>query len=72
MSGDVSAAPSLPELLGFVGRTFGAGAALTAAVYVLRRVCSAMAWKSGGSSHAELVHNLRSEWGGGEGVEGGG
>lgn len=62
MPGDVRAAPpSLPEVVGFIGRTVCAGAALTAAVYLLRKVCSIMAWKSGGSSHAELVNNLRSK-----------
>lgn len=62
MSGDVPAAPpSALEVVSFVGRTVGAGAALTAAVYLLRKVCLIMAWKSGGASHAELVNNLRSE-----------
>uniref|UniRef100_A0A3Q2PNH6 Protein-L-isoaspartate(D-aspartate) O-methyltransferase n=1 Tax=Fundulus heteroclitus TaxID=8078 RepID=A0A3Q2PNH6_FUNHE len=60
MSGDVSAAPPSPlEVVGFIGKTVGAGAALTAAVYLLRKVCLIMAWKSGGASHAELVNNLR-------------
>ncbi|XP_024912619.1 protein-L-isoaspartate(D-aspartate) O-methyltransferase isoform X1 [Cynoglossus semilaevis] len=68
MSGDVPAAPqpqpqqqqpSLLEVASFLAKTFGAGAALTAAVYLLRRVCLIMAWKSGGASHAELVNNLR-------------
>lgn len=62
MSGDVSAAPPSPlEVASFIGKTVGAGAALTAAVYLLRKVCLIMAWKSGGASHAELVTNLRSE-----------
>lgn len=62
MPGDVSAAPpSALEVVSFLGKTFGAGAALTAAVYVLRKVCLIMAWKSGGASHAELVNNLRSK-----------
>uniref|UniRef100_A0AAQ5YX31 Protein-L-isoaspartate O-methyltransferase n=1 Tax=Amphiprion ocellaris TaxID=80972 RepID=A0AAQ5YX31_AMPOC len=61
MSGDVSAAPpSALEVVSFIGKTVGAGAALTAAVYLLRKVCLIMAWKSGGASHAELVNNLRS------------
>ncbi|XP_044024279.1 protein-L-isoaspartate(D-aspartate) O-methyltransferase isoform X1 [Siniperca chuatsi] len=60
MSGDVSAAPpSALEVVSFIGKTVGAGAALTAAVYLLRKVCLIMAWKSGGASHAELVNNLR-------------
>lgn len=62
MSGDVSAAPPSPlEVVSFIGKTVGAGAALTAAVYLLRKVCLIMAWKSGGASHAELVNNLRSK-----------
>lgn len=61
MSGDVSAPPSPLEVASFIGKTVGAGAALTAAVYLLRKVCLIMAWKSGGASHAELVTNLRSE-----------
>eukprot|EP00064_Thunnus_orientalis_P020796 superscaffoldBa00005928_g20944 len=60
MSGDVSAAsPPALEVVSFIGKTVGAGAALTAAVYLLRKVCLIMAWKSGGASHAELVNNLR-------------
>uniref|UniRef100_A0A3B4AI87 Protein-L-isoaspartate(D-aspartate) O-methyltransferase n=1 Tax=Periophthalmus magnuspinnatus TaxID=409849 RepID=A0A3B4AI87_9GOBI len=58
MPGDV-APPSALEVVRFLGQTFGAGAALTAAVYLLRKVCLIMAWKSGGTSHAELVNNLR-------------
>lgn len=62
MSGDVSGAPpSALEVVSFIGKTVGAGAALTAAVYLLRKVCLIMAWKSGGASHAELVNNLRSK-----------
>ncbi len=57
MSGDVSAL----EVVTVVGRAVCAGAALTAALYLIRRVCLIMAWKSGGASHAELVNNLRSE-----------
>lgn len=60
MSRDVSP-PSVLEVVSFIGKTVGAGAALTAAVYLLRRVCLKMAWKSGGASHAELVNNLRSK-----------
>lgn len=62
MPGDVStASPSALEVVSFLGKTVGAGAALTAAVYLLRKVCLIMAWKSGGASHAELVNNLRSK-----------
>ena len=60
-SGAASRPPSAAEVLSFLGRTFGAGAALTVAVYLLHRLCLKMAWKSGGASHAELVNNLRSE-----------
>ncbi|KTG03347.1 hypothetical protein cypCar_00014518 [Cyprinus carpio] len=58
MSGDdVSAL----DVLTLVGRAVCAGAALTAALYLIRRLSLIMAWKSGGASHAELVNNLRSE-----------
>ena len=60
-SGAASQTPSAAEVLSFLGRTFGAGAALTLAVYLLHKLCLKMAWKSGGASHAELVNNLRSE-----------
>uniref|UniRef100_A0A674C7N5 Protein-L-isoaspartate(D-aspartate) O-methyltransferase n=1 Tax=Salmo trutta TaxID=8032 RepID=A0A674C7N5_SALTR len=59
MSRDVSP-PSVLEVVSFIGKGVGAGAALTAALYLLRRVCLIMAWKSGGANHAELVNNLRS------------
>ncbi|XP_064846931.1 protein-L-isoaspartate(D-aspartate) O-methyltransferase-like isoform X1 [Oncorhynchus masou masou] len=58
MSRDVSP-PSVLEVVSFIGKGVGAGAALTAALYLLRRVCLIMAWKSGGANHAELVNNLR-------------
>lgn len=58
MPGDVS----VLEVVTVVGRAVCAGAALTAALYLIRRVCLIMAWKSGGASHAELVNNLRSEF----------
>lgn len=61
MSRDVSP-PSVLEVVSFIGKGVGAGAALTAAVYLLRRVCLIMAWKSGGANHAELVNNLRSKF----------
>ncbi|CAL8316285.1 unnamed protein product [Boreogadus saida] len=54
-----SQTPSAAEVLSFLGSTFGAGAALTLAVYLLHKLCLKMAWKSGGASHAELVNNLR-------------
>ncbi|KAM3932293.1 protein-L-isoaspartate(D-aspartate) O-methyltransferase isoform 1-T1 [Leptodactylus fuscus] len=47
------------EVLGFLGKLLGAVAALKAAEYLLRALCAAMAWKSGGASHSELVGNLR-------------
>nr|XP_033792681.1 protein-L-isoaspartate(D-aspartate) O-methyltransferase isoform X2 [Geotrypetes seraphini] len=43
------------EVVSFLGKLLCAVAAL----YLLRRLCLAMAWKSGGASHAELVQNLR-------------
>ncbi|XP_048842546.1 protein-L-isoaspartate(D-aspartate) O-methyltransferase isoform X2 [Brienomyrus brachyistius] len=58
MSSDVSPADVL-EVVSVVGKAVCAGAALTAALYLIRRVCLMMAWKSGGASHAELVNNLR-------------
>ncbi|XP_029452399.1 protein-L-isoaspartate(D-aspartate) O-methyltransferase isoform X2 [Rhinatrema bivittatum] len=54
-SGDVTAL----EVVSFLGKLLCAVAALKAALYLLRRLCLAMAWKSGGASHAELVQNLR-------------
>lgn len=60
MPGDV-AAPSVWEVVSVLGRVLCAGAALTAALYLIRRVCLIMAWKSGGANQAELVNNLRSE-----------
>lgn len=53
------------EVVSFLGKLLCAVAALKAALYLLRRLCLAMAWKSGGSSHSELIHNLRSESGAG-------
>ncbi|XP_030054342.1 protein-L-isoaspartate(D-aspartate) O-methyltransferase isoform X1 [Microcaecilia unicolor] len=47
------------EVVSFLGKLLCAVAALKAALYLLRRLCLAMAWKSGGASHAELVQNLR-------------
>lgn len=49
------------EVVSFLGKLLCAVAALKAALYLLRRACLAMAWKSGGASHSELIHNLRSE-----------
>ncbi|XP_018599195.2 protein-L-isoaspartate(D-aspartate) O-methyltransferase isoform X1 [Scleropages formosus] len=51
--------PDALEVVSVVGKAVCAGAALTAALYLIRRVCLMMAWKSGGASHAELVNNLR-------------
>ncbi|XP_016851369.1 protein-L-isoaspartate(D-aspartate) O-methyltransferase isoform X3 [Anolis carolinensis] len=54
------AAPvSALEVVSFLGKLLCAVAALKAALYLLRRICLAMAWKSGGASHSELIHNLR-------------
>ncbi|XP_019405637.1 PREDICTED: protein-L-isoaspartate(D-aspartate) O-methyltransferase isoform X2 [Crocodylus porosus] len=58
--GAQEAAPvSALEVVSFLGKLLCAVAALKAALYLLRRVCLAMAWKSGGASHSELIHNLR-------------
>ncbi|XP_015265640.1 PREDICTED: protein-L-isoaspartate(D-aspartate) O-methyltransferase [Gekko japonicus] len=58
--GEEEAAPvSALEVVSFLGKLLCAVAALKAALYLLRRVCLAMAWKSGGASHSELIHNLR-------------
>ncbi|KAF7253680.1 Protein-L-isoaspartate(D-aspartate) O-methyltransferase, partial [Varanus komodoensis] len=60
--GQEEAAPvSALEVVSFLGKLLCAVAALKAALYLLRRVCLAMAWKSGGASHSELIQNLRSE-----------
>ncbi|XP_041108258.1 protein-L-isoaspartate(D-aspartate) O-methyltransferase-like isoform X2 [Polyodon spathula] len=56
-AGDVGA--TALEVVSVVGKAVCAGAALTAALYLIRRVCLTMAWKSGGSCQAELVNNLR-------------
>ncbi|XP_027008289.1 protein-L-isoaspartate(D-aspartate) O-methyltransferase isoform X2 [Tachysurus fulvidraco] len=58
MPSDVPA-PSVWEVVSVLGRALCACAALTAALYLIRRVCLIMAWKSGGASQAELVNNLR-------------
>lgn len=64
--GEEAAPVSALEVVSFLGKLLCAVAALKAALYLLRRVCLAMAWKSGGASHSELIHNLRSEsWAGG-------
>uniref|UniRef100_A0A8D2LXY0 Protein-L-isoaspartate O-methyltransferase n=2 Tax=Varanus komodoensis TaxID=61221 RepID=A0A8D2LXY0_VARKO len=58
--GQEEAAPvSALEVVSFLGKLLCAVAALKAALYLLRRVCLAMAWKSGGASHSELIQNLR-------------
>uniref|UniRef100_A0A493TUU2 Protein-L-isoaspartate(D-aspartate) O-methyltransferase n=1 Tax=Anas platyrhynchos platyrhynchos TaxID=8840 RepID=A0A493TUU2_ANAPP len=57
--GEEAAPVSALEVVSFLGKLLCAVAALKAALYLLRRVCLAMAWKSGGASHAELIHNLR-------------
>ncbi|XP_041325737.1 protein-L-isoaspartate(D-aspartate) O-methyltransferase [Pyrgilauda ruficollis] len=58
--GEEAAPVSALEVVSFLGKLLCAVAALKAALYLLRRVCLAMAWKSGGASHSELIHNLRS------------
>lgn len=70
--GEEAAPVSALEVVSFLGKLLCAVAALKAALYLLRRVCLAMAWKSGGASHSELIHNLRSESAGRAGGLGGG
>uniref|UniRef100_A0A8D0EB28 Protein-L-isoaspartate O-methyltransferase n=1 Tax=Salvator merianae TaxID=96440 RepID=A0A8D0EB28_SALMN len=57
--GEEAAPVTALEVVSFLGKLLCAVAALKAALYLLRRVCLAMAWKSGGASHSELIHNLR-------------
>uniref|UniRef100_A0A7N5P5J3 Protein-L-isoaspartate O-methyltransferase n=1 Tax=Ailuropoda melanoleuca TaxID=9646 RepID=A0A7N5P5J3_AILME len=58
-SGDASGAVTVWEVVSLLGKLLGTVAALKVVLYLLR-VCLAMAWKSGGASHSELIHNLRS------------
>ncbi|XP_063138121.1 protein-L-isoaspartate(D-aspartate) O-methyltransferase isoform X2 [Rattus norvegicus] len=58
-SGDTSGAVTVWEVVSLLGKLLGTVAALKVVLYLLR-VCFAMAWKSGGASHSELIHNLRS------------
>ncbi|XP_040614129.1 protein-L-isoaspartate(D-aspartate) O-methyltransferase isoform X1 [Mesocricetus auratus] len=57
-SGDSSGAVTVWEVVSLLGKLLGTVAALKVVLYLLR-VCFAMAWKSGGASHSELIHNLR-------------
>uniref|UniRef100_A0A8C3VKG3 Protein-L-isoaspartate O-methyltransferase n=1 Tax=Catagonus wagneri TaxID=51154 RepID=A0A8C3VKG3_9CETA len=57
-SGDTSGAVTVWEVVSLLGKLLGTVAALKVVLYLLR-VCLAMAWKSGGASHSELIHNLR-------------
>ncbi|XP_023565919.1 protein-L-isoaspartate(D-aspartate) O-methyltransferase-like [Octodon degus] len=57
-SGDASGAVTVWEVVSLLGKLLGTVAALKVILYVLR-VCLAMALKSGGASHSELIHNLR-------------
>ncbi|XP_076782933.1 protein-L-isoaspartate(D-aspartate) O-methyltransferase isoform X9 [Arvicanthis niloticus] len=57
-SGDTSGAVTVWEVVSLLGKLLGTVAALKVVLYLLR-VCFAMAWKSGGASHSELIHNLR-------------
>lgn len=59
-SGDTSGAVTVWEVVSLLGKLLGTVAALKVVLYLLR-VCFAMAWKSGGASHSELIHNLRSK-----------
>lgn len=58
--GGASRAVTVWEVVSFFGKLLGIAAALKVLLYLLR-VCLAMAWKSGGASHSELIHNLRSK-----------
>uniref|UniRef100_A0AC11EB74 Protein-L-isoaspartate (D-aspartate) O-methyltransferase n=1 Tax=Ovis aries TaxID=9940 RepID=A0AC11EB74_SHEEP len=57
-SGDENGAVTVWEVVSLLGKLLGTVAALKVVLYLLR-VCLAMAWKSGGASHSELIHNLR-------------
>ncbi|EHB10444.1 Protein-L-isoaspartate(D-aspartate) O-methyltransferase [Heterocephalus glaber] len=57
-SEDASGAVTVWEVVSLLGKLLGTVAALKVILYLLR-VCLAMAWKSGGASHSELIHNLR-------------
>ncbi|XP_041536007.1 protein-L-isoaspartate(D-aspartate) O-methyltransferase isoform X4 [Microtus oregoni] len=57
-SGDTNGAVTVWEVVSLLGKLLGTVAALKVVLYLLR-VCFAMAWKSGGASHSELIHNLR-------------
>lgn len=59
-SGDASGTVTVWEVVSLLGKLLGTVAALKVVLYLLR-VCFAMAWKSGGASHSELIHNLRSK-----------
>ncbi|XP_073928486.1 protein-L-isoaspartate(D-aspartate) O-methyltransferase isoform X5 [Castor canadensis] len=56
--GDAGGAVTVWEVVSLLGKLLGTVAALKVVLYLLR-VCLAMAWKSGGASHSELIHNLR-------------
>lgn len=56
-SGDASGPVTVWEVVSLLGKLLGTVAALKVVLYLLR-VCLAMAWKSGGASHSELIHNL--------------
>uniref|UniRef100_A0A2K6FLX8 Protein-L-isoaspartate O-methyltransferase n=1 Tax=Propithecus coquereli TaxID=379532 RepID=A0A2K6FLX8_PROCO len=57
--GDASGAVSVWEVVLFLAKLLGTVATLKVILFLLR-VCLAMAWKSGGANHSELIHNLRS------------
>uniref|UniRef100_A0A2K6SHV4 Protein-L-isoaspartate O-methyltransferase n=1 Tax=Saimiri boliviensis boliviensis TaxID=39432 RepID=A0A2K6SHV4_SAIBB len=64
LSAGIPHCPKIPgavtvwEVVSLLGKLLGTVAALKVVLYLLR-VCLAMAWKSGGASHSELIHNLR-------------
>ncbi|XP_072499787.1 protein-L-isoaspartate(D-aspartate) O-methyltransferase isoform X2 [Notamacropus eugenii] len=55
---DVDGAVSVWEVVEFLAKLLGTAAALKLVLYVFQ-ACLAMAWKSGGASHSELIQNLR-------------
>uniref|UniRef100_A0A4W2GK19 Protein-L-isoaspartate(D-aspartate) O-methyltransferase n=1 Tax=Bos indicus x Bos taurus TaxID=30522 RepID=A0A4W2GK19_BOBOX len=57
-TGDENGAVTVWEVVSLLGKLLGTVAVLKVVLYLLR-VCLAMAWKSGGASHSELIHNLR-------------
>ncbi|XP_001381173.3 protein-L-isoaspartate(D-aspartate) O-methyltransferase [Monodelphis domestica] len=55
---DVDGAVSVGEVVEFLAKLLGIAAALKL-IFYLFQACLAMAWKSGGANHSELIQNLR-------------